>query len=351
MTSADSERYGLRPRLATLTAMRPPGSSFAHALGEHVVEQLEVLDVRAGTPPAPSSSSYCLPAKYGGDVTTRATESSGMSSRSRMSPWMHGSSMSNRGATVVVVGELGRLEPGVEGRARRGPPACRRRSSTCRSASAGSSRMRPTLRRGCDSDAALTAVGEAEVGPDLLGGPGEVQRVEVQAGGAAGEQPLAEARCTISTASSRTAGGLPSTWSSRRSRLGGDRGAPLMAEKRRACSTLTKAKTPGQHRRVDAEGGELVDHAEVVVGVEEELRDAEVGHPQLGGEVAGGRWPCRASAGGARGRRPRRSQKSPISLGEVDQLGGVGEVGRVRRRRPRAGRRRGRGGSRCPASR
>ena len=27
MTSADSDRYGLRPRLATLTAMRPPGSS------------------------------------------------------------------------------------------------------------------------------------------------------------------------------------------------------------------------------------------------------------------------------------------------------------------------------------
>ncbi len=29
MTSADSERYGLRPRFATLTAMRPPGSSFS----------------------------------------------------------------------------------------------------------------------------------------------------------------------------------------------------------------------------------------------------------------------------------------------------------------------------------
>ena len=27
MTSADKLRYGLRPRLATFTAMRPPGSS------------------------------------------------------------------------------------------------------------------------------------------------------------------------------------------------------------------------------------------------------------------------------------------------------------------------------------
>ncbi len=40
-----SDRYGLRPRLAMLTAMRPPGSSFSRALGEHVAEHREVVDV------------------------------------------------------------------------------------------------------------------------------------------------------------------------------------------------------------------------------------------------------------------------------------------------------------------
>ena len=45
MTSADSDRYGLRPRLATLTAMRPPGFELVDALGEHVLEHREVLDV------------------------------------------------------------------------------------------------------------------------------------------------------------------------------------------------------------------------------------------------------------------------------------------------------------------
>ena len=45
MTSPASERYGLRPRLATFTAMRPPGSSTRAALGEHVAQHLEVLEV------------------------------------------------------------------------------------------------------------------------------------------------------------------------------------------------------------------------------------------------------------------------------------------------------------------
>ncbi|MEZ5250691.1 MAG: hypothetical protein R2713_16225 [Ilumatobacteraceae bacterium] len=37
-------------------------------------------------PPSPSASSYALPAKYGGEVTTRATELSATSCMSRASP-------------------------------------------------------------------------------------------------------------------------------------------------------------------------------------------------------------------------------------------------------------------------
>ena len=40
----------------------------------------------AGMPSAPSSSSYCLPAKYGGDVTTRATDDGCTRSIERASP-------------------------------------------------------------------------------------------------------------------------------------------------------------------------------------------------------------------------------------------------------------------------
>ena len=46
MTSADRLRYGLRPRLATLTAMRPPGSSLRTHSANTSVEHLQVLEVR-----------------------------------------------------------------------------------------------------------------------------------------------------------------------------------------------------------------------------------------------------------------------------------------------------------------
>ena len=42
---------------------------------------------------------------------------------------------------------------------------------------------------------------------------------------------------------------------------------------------------PSQHGNLAAEACQLVDHTPVVVGVEEELRDAEVGHLQLLGET------------------------------------------------------------------
>ena len=40
----------------------------------------------AGMPSAPSSSSYCLPAKYGGEVTTSATDEGCTRSIERASP-------------------------------------------------------------------------------------------------------------------------------------------------------------------------------------------------------------------------------------------------------------------------
>ncbi len=49
--------------------------------------------------PSPRAVSYSFPAKYGGEVTTRATELSG-SFMSRASPQTSGSGDSNRPATV-----------------------------------------------------------------------------------------------------------------------------------------------------------------------------------------------------------------------------------------------------------
>ena len=70
---------------------------------------------------------------------------------------------------------------------------------------------------------------------------------------------------------------------------------------------------------------QLVDHAEVVVGLEEELGDAEVGQAQLVGEVP----PVRRRVG-----RPRvvlreggdADREIAQLAGELDELGGVGEV-------------------------
>ncbi len=47
-------------------------------------------------PPRPSSSSYCFPAKYGGDVTTSATDPSRTRSIARASPRWISSTMPGR---------------------------------------------------------------------------------------------------------------------------------------------------------------------------------------------------------------------------------------------------------------
>ena len=48
MTSAARLRYGRRPRLATLTARRPPGSSVRTDSTQHVAQHRQVVDVVAG---------------------------------------------------------------------------------------------------------------------------------------------------------------------------------------------------------------------------------------------------------------------------------------------------------------
>ena len=67
-----------------------------------------------------------------------------------------------------------------------------------------------------------------------------------------------------------------------------------------------------EHRLVDAERGELVDEAHVVLGLEEELGHREVGDAQLVGQVpAVGRAVGRAGMHLADGRRRRRRSQPP----------------------------------------
>ena len=87
-TSPARERYGLRPRFATLTAMRPPGSSTRRHSANTSRSIARYSRYEPGTPPSPRAASYSLPAKYGGDVTTNATEQSSTACMSRASPQM-----------------------------------------------------------------------------------------------------------------------------------------------------------------------------------------------------------------------------------------------------------------------
>ena len=67
-----------------------------------------------GMPSRSSSSSYCLPAKYGGDVTTSATEPSTIASMWRASPSWNGSTISYGSTTRVVARDVGCVEALVE---------------------------------------------------------------------------------------------------------------------------------------------------------------------------------------------------------------------------------------------
>lgn len=64
----------------------------------------------AGTPSRSNSSSYCLPAKYGGEVTTRATEPSVTWAMLRASPQTKGLGHRLGDEHGVVVGQLGVLK-------------------------------------------------------------------------------------------------------------------------------------------------------------------------------------------------------------------------------------------------
>ena len=77
ITSAESDLYGLRPRLATFTAMRPPGSSTLQHSAKTSRASRGTRDSWPESRVSPSSASYSLPAKYGGEVTTRAMQRSG----------------------------------------------------------------------------------------------------------------------------------------------------------------------------------------------------------------------------------------------------------------------------------
>ena len=97
-TSPARERYGLRPRFATFTAMRPPGSSTRRHSANTSRSIARYSRYEPGTPPSPRAASYSLPAKYGGDVTTSATQPSGRS-RARASAQRSGSPSSTAPAT------------------------------------------------------------------------------------------------------------------------------------------------------------------------------------------------------------------------------------------------------------
>ena len=114
MTSAARLRYGLRPRFATFTAMRPPGSSLRAHSANTSVSSWRYSTYELGTPSRSSSSSYCLPAKYGGDVTTSATEPSTIASMCRASPLHERLVDLVRLDDRVVAGERRRLEALVE---------------------------------------------------------------------------------------------------------------------------------------------------------------------------------------------------------------------------------------------
>ena len=106
-TSDERLRYGLRPRLATLAAIRPPGSSTRTQSANTSASSSRYSRYELGMPSRSSSSSYCLPAKYGGDVTTRATELSASVCMSRASPHTNGSSTGLGGSTVASSSSTG----------------------------------------------------------------------------------------------------------------------------------------------------------------------------------------------------------------------------------------------------
>ena len=115
MMSADRLRYGLRPRLATLIAIRPPGSRTRRQLANtscsiwrysRYVVGMAFPSRRVLGSPA-TANSYSLPTKYGGDVTTSATLFSGNTSWIlRLSMTRTGSARTESGTGVTSLSSL-----------------------------------------------------------------------------------------------------------------------------------------------------------------------------------------------------------------------------------------------------
>ena len=243
MTSADSDRYGLRPRLATLTAMRPPGSSTRTHSAKTVSQHVEVVDV-GRRDVALAERLFVLLA---GEVRRRRDDQGdGVVGDARSCRGVAGSSGSIAGSgrrTVVVVGELGRREAGVEGgRVVALAPADAEVRGPGRPALTVADVFDPT--RGGDSAGGAGRSPRPRFGPDLEGASREVQRVQVQARGAAVEQALAELRAHLDGElphPRRVAVDLVEPPLERRRDGGAVDGATSAA----ARSTLTKDMTPG----------------------------------------------------------------------------------------------------------
>ena len=168
---------------------------------------------------------------------------------------------------------------------------------------------------------------EPELAVDLPRGPGEVEGVEVQARRAPVEQGLAQLGGDLDADLPHLIGIVDAVEA-------GDHLGRHFAPRQfgHACDRVEVGDRhdPGDHRLVDAQGGQLVDHAQVVVEAEEELRDAEVGQLSFsaswrrsssrwrsGDGPRGGRrhrWRTRRWRGPARPARPRTAaRRSPSS--------------------------------------
>ena len=115
MTSADSDRYGRRPRFATLTAMRPPGSSVRAHSANTSVSICEVVEVGAGDVPLPERLLVLLAREVRrrrDDERDRPVGDLGHVARVAAEDVVD--RLVGRDLDVVGVGELGRREARVE---------------------------------------------------------------------------------------------------------------------------------------------------------------------------------------------------------------------------------------------
>src|SRR5712692_8049892 len=142
------------------------------------------------------------------------------------------------------------------------------------------SAIRPSLSAGLTMD----LPGPTEIGVDLPRRPGEVERVEVDARCSAIQQLLAQHRRHLDADPANLIGAVGTVVQplrqSSRERRPGELGEPLdLAHVRHRYDT-------GNDGLVDAERVQFVEHREIVLRLEEELRDGKVRQVQLCGQVS-----------------------------------------------------------------